>query len=128
MQLPIKIDNKRFMVNENEFNTINSNEYFPILARSGLSELKWNSHFLSRLSEIFDNLTLYDYNTTHGGYIFDNLDIPIYSKPLDETHKANIQAKRALSLAKSVLNTDSTSFIYLTANSTKPSSEEKETK
>jgi large subunit ribosomal protein L32 len=28
------------------------------------------------------------------------------------THKANIQAKRALSLAKSVANGNSTSFIY----------------
>jgi large subunit ribosomal protein L32 len=28
------------------------------------------------------------------------------------TNKANIQAKRALSLAKSVMNTNSTSFVY----------------
>jgi len=28
------------------------------------------------------------------------------------THKADIQAKRALSLAKSVVNSDTTSFVY----------------
>lgn len=32
------------------------------------------------------------------------------------SHKAELQAKRALSLAKSVINSESTSFVYSTAN------------
>jgi large subunit ribosomal protein L32 len=40
------------------------------------------------------------------------------------SHKAELQAKRALSLAKSVINSDSTSFVYSTASVVGDSSDE----